>query len=120
MNRKRIRRPRKPSSLQQRREWVERFEQSGLTPAKFARRNKLDQSTLCVWRRQVRDEQMLRADSQGLVPTGELPLREVPLSAVLGTSSWGAELQLPSGAVLRLAAPVPPQVWQTLLSRLVC
>src|SRR5512137_1926246 len=106
MNRKGIGRPRKPSSLQQRREWVERFEQSGLTQSEFARQNDLDNATLCVCRRQVREEQMLRAESQ-VIPAGELPLREVPLSAVLGTGSWGAELQFPSGAVLRLAAPVP-------------
>ena len=120
MNRKCIRRHRKHTTPQQRREWVERYEQSGLNQREFARQNNLEESSLCIWRRQVREEQALGAEPQGLVPAPAVALREVPLSAVLGASNWGAELQLPSGAVLRLCAPLPPQFWQDLLCRLVC
>ena len=69
---------------------VKRFEAGGSSAKEFCRREGLNENTFCLWRGRV------RSLDQGAAPFVEL----VPAAAP--EPSWSIELELPSGAKLRL------------------
>lgn len=95
--------------MAERRQWVRRYERSGLSRAAFARQHGLGLSTLVRW----------QADHT--LPVEALPeapsFREVHLSPAIGSSPWVAEVQRPDGWVERVRAAALPLVEKLLSSR---
>ena len=86
-------------------EWVERFEQCGLSLRDFSRQYGLRVSSLCKWR------QKYAAESGGSI---EPDFVEVELPAARAPA-WSVELTLGHGKVLRLNGAVPAGVLDQLL-----
>jgi len=83
----------KKRARRSREEWhrlVKRYEAGGLSPKEFCRREGLNENTFRLWRGRVRS-----ADR------GPAPFVEV-VPAAAPEPSWSIELELPSGAKLRL------------------
>ena len=91
------RRPR--TTAQERTQWVQRFERSGLSRREFALRHGLVLSTLVRW-----------LAHQPLASVLTPLLREVSLGQVLGQPQWIAEVQRPDGLTVRLSATALPLV----------
>lgn len=95
--------------MAERRQWVRRYERSGLSRAAFARQHGLGLSTLVRWQ------------AEHTLPVEALPeapsFREVPMSAAFTSSPWVAEVQRPDGWVVRVSAASLPLVEKLLLSR---
>jgi transposase-like protein len=101
---------------EERQEWLARYRQSGLSQREFCERHPLPLSTLTYW---LRRERRQPQESPLEAPA----LQELSLPALLGASpasAWVAELSVPGGRILRLAAGVPPGLVPQLLSALGC
>jgi len=64
-------------SAEERAEWIRLLEASGQTLAEFCRGNDLPESTVSLWRRQLRESQIDSADDAGFV---EVALPPMPAS----------------------------------------
>jgi len=71
--------------------------------------------TLRKW---LRDPPSAVPTQEAIVPRAS-PLREVPLSQVLGPR-WAAEVAWPGGVTVRLSAEAPPAMLERLLRALPC
>ena len=92
------------TTSEQRAPWILRYQQSGLTQRAFASEHGIGLSTLGRW---LRDR----------VPTAVEPpalprLQEVPLSSLLGTLSWAAEITFADGTTVRLTGEVADRLLQ--------
>ena len=94
----------------ERRQWIERYRQSGLTQAKFAREHGLRYGTLVQWLCKARKESGERKSEVG-------GFIEITLPAANVSERWAAELAWPDGRVLKLSAEVPPGWVAELLTR---
>ena len=94
----------------ERRQWIERYRQSGLTQAKFAREHGLNHGTLVQWLCKVRREACERKSKMG-------GFIEMTLPAANVSEGWVAELAWPDGRVLKLSAEVRPGWVAELLTR---
>jgi transposase-like protein len=79
-------------SADQKRAILRRFQQSGLSPAEFCRREGLSLSTFQRWRHDL---------TAGPTPQGFVELL-APAEADPTTGSWSLELDLPGGLCLRI------------------
>jgi len=79
--------PRVRRSPEEWREIIEQQQRSGLSRARFCRRERIARTTFEKW------EQKLR-------PTGDAGFVELT-STASGSESWSLELELPGGAILR-------------------
>ena len=95
----------------ERRQWAQRFSQSGLTQKAFVQQHGLKLSTLQLWLAQSRSS---AAQVQRSSPSQTEPLfREVKWAGA--SAGWAAEVVGPKGTVLRLAHDVPGGLLQELL-----
>ena len=95
----------------ERRQWAQRFSQSGLTQKAFVQQHGLKLSTLQLWLAQSRSS---AAQVQRSSPSQTEPLfREVKWAGT--RAGWAAEVVGPKGTVLRLAHDVPGGLLQELL-----
>ena len=94
----------------ERRQWIERYRQSGLTQAKFAREHGLQYGTLVQWLCKVRRESGKKNSDLGGFMEMTLPVAKV-------SEGWAAELAWPDGRGLKLSAEVPPGWVAELLMR---
>src|SRR5665811_417122 len=92
----------------QRAQWVRRYRRSGLTQRIFAAQHGIGWSTLVRW---LRDPATAAVD-----PPAPPCLHEVPLSSLLGTSPWAAEITFAEGTTLRLASALAGSLLQPWLS----
>lgn len=95
--------------MAERRQWVRRYERSGLSRASFARQHGLGLSTLGRWQA----EHTVPVEALAEAPS----FREVHLSPVIGSSPWVAEVQRPDGWIVRVNAAALPWVEKLLASR---
>lgn len=100
------------SSLQERQQWVEQLRRSGLTQAAFARQNGLKLTTLQSW---IYQRPVKPPKSQA--PAGWC---EVPRTAWPAPGVWAAEVALPNGITVRLAAQGTQSLLAQILSRVPC
>lgn len=113
MRKEELAKPARPvSTAEERAQWISRFRSSGLTQVEFAQRNGLKVKTLQRWLyRQGRSQ----APERKHPPT---TFREVTVSPLLTGGGWAAEIRLPEGVVVRIAASAPP-LWMTSLLKVV-
>lgn len=105
-------RRRRYTSAQQRGQWIERYQSSGLTQRQFVRRHGLALSTFQLWLRQARAGSDELGNAQAPTPL----LREVSLSSVLNAASpWVAEVARGDGWIVRVSAGVTPELLDHLL-----
>lgn len=92
-------RRRQRSSRDERQQWVEDWERSGLTQVEYARTHGLSVATLRNWIRHA-------ARATAVSGSGAPEFREVDLAQVLGVGanvadrSWDAEIRMPSGVAI--------------------
>ena len=91
----------------ERREWVRKYEASGLTQRAFGLQHGLKLSTLQYW---VNRERRPKRQRQAPV------FAEVKLAAATDATSWAAELVRPGGATLRVARDLSPALLEQLLA----
>lgn len=89
---------------QQRQDYLERFERSGLTQAEFCRRAKVHPMTFSLWRRKVRPTRTVFAEVQVSAPT-PVTASDTP------TLGGAAVLHLANGAKLELALGGGASAW---------
>jgi transposase-like protein len=92
-----VRKGRRWFSVKEREEIVQEYQRSGLTQRAFASRRGISLSTLVNWL--CRD----RAKSENPA-NGDVDFQAVDMSGVLGAQKWVAEVVMPNGVILRLAA----------------
>ena len=91
-------------------EWVTLYRSSKLRPAHFAEQHGLKLGTLRRW---------IRQEGHGsLSETAASGFQELLLPSVTSAGPWAAEVQLPDGVVVRLAAAASPS-WMTSLLKAV-
>lgn len=100
-------------TLAQRSRLIARYQRSGLTQRAFVQQHGLSLTSLTKGLRQDRH-------NQAAVPTGKvLPeFQPVDLSRRLGPPGWAAEVALPDGSTLRLAAHASATLADQLLQTL--
>ena len=82
--------------------WIRRYRASGLTLAVFAKQQGLPPSRLHYW---VYQKGPATPRRRGPSPT---VFQELKLPSGLPLSSWGAEISLPGGPVVRFSATATP------------
>ena len=96
--RKRIR-----TNAEQRREWVERWNRSGLSAEEFATSHGFVGSSLL---RRERESEKSSSDLVAVRPV----LKEIPVGGLFRKESWAAEWVQPDGHILRLNAEMAAQL----------
>ncbi len=92
--------------------WVARYRASDLSLEQFARAHHLPKARLHYWvYRKSRSDFSPKPDATAR-------FREVPLPGLLGTPGWAAEICLPQGATVRVAAHVTADWIGALLQQL--
>ena len=84
------------ASHEQRRQWVERFQQSGQTQEAFVRQHGIKLSTLQYW--------LYRKPKEPAINKAPAGWREVRLPSMVASGVWAAEMSLPNGVTVRLAS----------------
>ena len=84
------------------------YHRSQLTQREFVARHGLSLATLNRW---------LRSEREGATVPGQesVAFAEVPLTQVLGTARWAAEIVRPDGRTVRLAHDAPSALVEQLL-----
>src|SRR3974390_1041982 len=101
------------STATERNEWVRRYRESGLAVLQFCDEHKLAPGTFYQWLAKNG-----LAQGEAMVPMGSEPLpsfTEIKLQAPGVPGNWAAELQPPSGLVLRVGANLPVALLEQLL-----
>jgi len=96
------------TTLEQRTQWVWRYRQSGLTQRAFAAKHGIGWSTLVRWLRE--------SATATVIPPAPPRFQEVPLSSVLGTAPWAAEIAFADGTTVRLASALASSLLQPWLA----
>lgn len=84
--------------------WIERYRASGLSLKQFAAAHQIPPGRLHYW---IYQKQCHSSLAEGSLPG---TFRELPLAELLGAASWAAEIRLPTGITVRVAASAAP-VW---------
>ena len=96
-----------PPNAAQRAQWLERYRRSGLTQRAFAEAEGLNLSRLRYWLYGP------RPSSEAVAPAPRL--QEIHVAGWPAANSWGAEVGLPDGRVIRLDAPLARELLAPLL-----
>jgi hypothetical protein len=96
--------PRRYSTLAERQDMVEQFRKSGLTQADFAAEHRLSLSTLTRW---LGDSRAWHGKEKPERNGAGVQFHSLAFPA---TPAWGAEVQLPNGAMVRLHANTSPEL----------
>jgi transposase-like protein len=98
-------------SPEEQKEWVSRFEESGLSAREFSAQHGMHWATLYRWLSAKRTREAVASLTPDLI---EVPLPPRALERVM--PNWSAELVLGNGKVLRLQGEIPAATLQQLLA----
>jgi hypothetical protein len=97
-----------PPNAAERAQWLERYRRSGLTQRAFAEAQGLNLSRLRYWLYSP------RPSSEAVVPAPRL--QEIRVDGWPAANSWGAEVSLPDGRIIRLDAPLARELIAPLMA----
>src|SRR5436305_2897141 len=104
---------RRMSRATERAEWIQRYRESGWSVLQFCDEHKFAPKTFYRW---LAKDRLAQSQAQAPAVSESLPaFTEIKLEASSAPSHWAAELQRPSGVVLRVGPNLPAALLEQLL-----